>query len=124
MSMSTAAWTLLSWASFNGGESTAWRSAEAARSQAGGFPRSAQREEKGGIKLAKSKYFKNSFKGAVFILVRNKNVELGGFKNFCSLLPSSEEPGSVWTNESWCWRACSNAGNLPSSRQSFGGGGF
>ena len=85
--MSTAAWTLFSWVSFNGGGSTAWRSREAVKSQAGGFPCSAQREEKGGIKLAKSRYFKNCSKGAVFIPGRNKNMEFRQFFKF--LFPTS-----------------------------------
>lgn len=63
---------LLSWMAFKGGESSAWGSLGAAKSQAGGFPCSAQSKEQGGIKLAKSRYFSNCSKGAVFIPVRNE----------------------------------------------------
>lgn len=70
--MSTAAWMLLSWMAFKGGESSRWRSLGAVESQAGGFPCLAQREEKGRIKPAKSRYFSNCSKGAVFIPGRNE----------------------------------------------------
>lgn len=45
---------------------------EAEESQAGGFPHSAQSEEEGETKLAKSRDFKNFSKAAVCIPGRNK----------------------------------------------------
>lgn len=69
---STAAWTFFRWVCADGGGSSAWRAVEAEESQAGEFLRSAQSEEEGGIKLAKSRDFKNCSKAAVCIPGRNK----------------------------------------------------